>query len=83
LFSVSWVKESVGYRSIPRLYHSGALLIAEGSVVSTGSEEQNYIDVYGDDTTLYPPDPVKKPDCWPYGGNACTNPYEYRIGIFP
>lgn len=51
---------------VARLYHSGAILTTEGYVVTTGSENQNYID--------------KDPNCFPLGEKkVCTSPYEYRI----
>lgn len=52
--------------TVPRLYHSGAVLTTEGYVVTTGSEMQNYIDT--------------DPNCFPRGEKrVCTSPYEYRI----
>jgi hypothetical protein len=80
--SVSNTWSTVGKSSVPRLYHSGALLLPDATVITMGSEMQNYVDVYGDDFTIVPPSTVLKPKCWPYGNQACTNPYEYRIGMF-
>ena len=64
---------SAGTMTVPRLYHSGLVLLADGRVVSTGSEEQNYVDVQGQNRTECFPNP---------GGQACTNPFEYRMEAF-
>lgn len=71
---------TVGQSTVPRLYHSGALLLADGTVITTGSEEQNYADVWGSDTNIVMPKTPLKPNCWPLGNKSCSNPYEYRIG---
>jgi hypothetical protein len=53
---------------IPRLYHSGVILLETGHVVTMGSEMQNFDD--------------KDPSCFPRGPRACTSPYEYRLERF-
>ncbi|KAI8850644.1 hypothetical protein BC829DRAFT_431720 [Chytridium lagenaria] len=77
---------AVGTMRVPRLYHSGAILLEDASVVTMGSEMQNYQDVWGDaevtDFSAVPfrkPEPPLKPDCWPSGQQACRDPYETRI----
>ncbi|KAJ3062219.1 hypothetical protein HK102_008841 [Quaeritorhiza haematococci] len=63
---------AVAPASVPRLYHSGALLIPDGRVVTMGSEMQNYVDVQQNRT-----------ECYPYpNGQACTSPFEYRIEAY-
>ncbi|RKO90455.1 hypothetical protein BDK51DRAFT_35389 [Blyttiomyces helicus] len=37
---------SMANATVPRLYHSGALLLSSGHVITTGSEMQNYIDFW-------------------------------------
>lgn len=56
--------------SVPRLYHSGVFLTADGYVITTGSEMSNYADVNG---------PTRNATCYPLGRAICTDPYEYRI----
>lgn len=56
--------------SVPRLYHSGAILTPDGYVITTGSEMQNYLDVFG---------PTSNALCYPRGTNRCRDPYEYRL----
>lgn len=57
--------------TVPRLYHSSAILIQSGQVMTAGSEMQNYVDVE-----------AGKQECFPYGPNACTSPFEYRVELF-
>jgi hypothetical protein len=59
--------------SVPRLYHSTALLLETGEVVTAGSEFQNYVD------TL---DPARAQACFPERPVICTNPFEYRLEVF-
>ncbi|KAJ3087121.1 hypothetical protein HK102_011774 [Quaeritorhiza haematococci] len=59
---------SIAPATVPRLYHSGVILLPDARVVTTGSEEQNYVDVEQNRT-----------DCMPWTKTACTNPFEYRI----
>ncbi|KAI8850647.1 hypothetical protein BC829DRAFT_388580 [Chytridium lagenaria] len=67
---------TIGRSVVPRLYHSGAILLQDGSVITTGSEMQNYQDLWGD------------PECYPnkYENGteamACAWPYEMRIEFF-
>ena len=61
---------TVAKSSVPRLYHSGAILMPDGYVVTTGSEMSNYIDFVEPNTNM---------NCYPKGRSVCSNPYEYRI----
>ncbi|KAJ3215608.1 hypothetical protein HDU67_000206 [Dinochytrium kinnereticum] len=71
---------NVGRMAVPRLYHSGAILLEDASVVTTGSEMQNYVDVWGaDETSIVRPNPPLTADCWPIGQQVCTDPYETRV----
>jgi hypothetical protein len=56
--------------TVPRLYHSGAILTPDGYVITTGSEMSNIGDVSG---------PNANPNCFPRGRERCTDPYEYRL----
>lgn len=51
-----------------RLYHSGALLLETGEVITTGSEMNNY----------YDNNPTPK-DCFPTVDTVCTDPFNYNI----
>lgn len=66
---------TVASNQVPRMYHSTAILLADGRVMSGGSEEQNYVD--WQDTTL---------KCYNGGVNekypACTSPFEMRMEIY-
>ncbi|KAJ3215611.1 hypothetical protein HDU67_000209 [Dinochytrium kinnereticum] len=88
--STSTWTASVGRMTVPRLYHSGAILLEDGSVIATGSEMQNYQDVWGPDETnvvsmleseCYPnrrkDDNMEYPLCV-----GAANPYEMRIETF-
>ena len=58
-----------------RLYHSGALLLETGHVVTTGSEFNNYND--------YWPESSRKQECFPASQTAtCTDPFNYNIERF-
>ena len=57
-----------------RLYHSGAVLLETGHVVTTGSEFNNYYD--------YWPESSRKQDCFPAGPSVCTDPFNYNIERF-
>jgi len=57
--------------SVPRLYHSGALLLPDGRVLTMGSEEQNYVDVI-----------AGRRDCMPFVEKACTSPFETRVEAY-
>ncbi|KAJ1560946.1 hypothetical protein HK096_006616 [Nowakowskiella sp. JEL0078] len=73
--------------TVARLYHSGAILIPDGRIITTGSEEANYVD--------FPK--ILNNECFPFNGSAstlgwnstnnvasasCTQPFEYRIEVF-
>ncbi|KAJ1569367.1 hypothetical protein HK096_003328 [Nowakowskiella sp. JEL0078] len=73
--------------TVARLYHSGVLLLPDGRVITTGSEENNYVDF----------SKILANQCFPFNGSAisknwtqannvasagCTDPFEYRIEIF-
>lgn len=61
----------VASATVPRLYHSGALLLTDGRVMTSGSEMQNYGDYA-----------ANRADCFPIGKAACTSPFEYRLEAF-
>ena len=72
---------NVGKASNKRLYHSGALLLPSGHVVTVGSEMSNYDDMY----------PTLKTQCFedinnihtgPLAGTGCTDPFNYNIERF-
>ncbi|KAJ3119072.1 hypothetical protein HK098_005760 [Nowakowskiella sp. JEL0407] len=73
--------------TIARLYHSGALLLPDGRIITTGNEEANYID--------FERGKVLAGDCFPFNGPLnnrtyennlptanCTDPFEYRIELY-
>ncbi|RKO87367.1 hypothetical protein BDK51DRAFT_28156 [Blyttiomyces helicus] len=67
---------SLANATVPRLYHSGVVLLPSGHVITTGSEMQNYVDFWG------PGGP--KANCYPAAPNgvpapSCTSPFEQRI----
>ncbi|KAJ3078731.1 hypothetical protein HK102_004276 [Quaeritorhiza haematococci] len=57
--------------TVPRLYHSGIVLLPDARVLISGSEMQNYVDVQQNRT-----------DCYPFAQKACTSPFEYRLEVF-
>lgn len=72
---------TVGEATNMRLYHSGALLLESGHVITVGSEMDNYNDFYN----------PQKPECFedvrnintnPTFANGCTNPFNYNIERF-
>ncbi|KAI8920381.1 glyoxal oxidase N-terminus-domain-containing protein [Powellomyces hirtus] len=67
----------VGTMTVPRLYHSEALLRYDGRVLTSGSDQQNYMDKWGLTGTG-----PRKPNCFPVGTDVCTDPFEYRIEQF-
>ncbi|KAI8613807.1 hypothetical protein BC830DRAFT_1169954 [Chytriomyces sp. MP71] len=80
---------TVGKSTIPRLYHSGVLLLEDATVITTGSEMQNYLDFWGTPDTLGPLTAYAnisqgvKPECFPTSEKkACTSPYEMRVERF-
>ncbi|KAJ1534318.1 hypothetical protein HK096_004023, partial [Nowakowskiella sp. JEL0078] len=73
--------------TVGRLYHSAALLLPDGRVIATGSEEANYVD--------FPK--ILENKCFPFTPTAnftnssslnndltagCSQPFEYRIEMF-
>ncbi|KAI8813061.1 glyoxal oxidase N-terminus-domain-containing protein [Cladochytrium replicatum] len=67
--------------SVARLYHSNALLLPDGRVITAGSEMANYLDIDG------PTNRVLLNQCFPgSGSNAtntiCTDPFENRTEIY-
>ncbi|KAJ3065804.1 hypothetical protein HDU98_010828 [Podochytrium sp. JEL0797] len=85
---------TVGRSSVMRSYHNGAVLLSDGSVVTTGNEMANYLDFWGNYEKLGPGGDqmvnqstfatfANKPNCYPANPlGVCTNPYEYRIEQF-
>lgn len=59
--------------SVSRLYHSTAILLETGEVVTAGTEFQNYVDMF---------DPARAQACFPEVPVICTNPFEYRLEVF-
>ncbi|KAI8900031.1 glyoxal oxidase N-terminus-domain-containing protein [Globomyces pollinis-pini] len=55
-----------------RLYHSGAVLVETGHVVTMGSEMDNYNDYW----------PKIKPNCFPEKDAACTQPFNTKLERF-
>ncbi|KAJ3094578.1 hypothetical protein HDU96_001563 [Phlyctochytrium bullatum] len=77
----------IGRSQVPRLYHSGAILLEDATVITTGSEMSNYQDVWGatEDTYGQVIGTVASParaDCWPMQEQNCTDPYETRVEHF-
>ena len=71
-FDNTW--KAVGSMSVARLYHSGSILLADGRVVVSGSEMQNYVDASNAN---------QGKDCFPDNRtNACTSPFEHRLEAF-
>jgi hypothetical protein len=80
--------KTIGKSTVARLYHSGALLLSDATVVTVGSEMANYLDVWGTNDKLGEPlttpfaQTFAKAECWPKTETACTDPYEYRVEHF-
>ena len=75
----SWT--SLASATNKRLYHSGALLLESGHVITTGSEMDNYADYW----------PTRNPNCFedianintnPTNRTGCTDPFNYNIERF-
>ncbi|KAI9350614.1 hypothetical protein DFJ73DRAFT_383784 [Zopfochytrium polystomum] len=83
---------TVGKSTVARSYHSAAVLLSDGSVITQGSEMANYLDYWGTDTAVGPtaafinfsdPTTSAKPQCYPTNQTGvCTSPYEYRMEQF-
>jgi hypothetical protein len=58
-----------------RLYHSGALLLSTGHVVTVGSEMDNYDDYWGGNEGI-------ANTCMPKVPKACKNPFNTNIEMF-
>lgn len=56
-----------------RLYHSGALLLETGHVITVGSEMDNYYDYWSAQPDL---------ECYPRGQKVCTSPFNHHIERF-
>jgi hypothetical protein len=56
-----------------RFYHSEAVLLETGHVITAGSEMNNYGDYW---------EGRGGPSCFPNGFNACTNPFNYNLERF-
>jgi hypothetical protein len=65
---------SLAKASQKRLYHSGALLLETGHVITSGSEMDNHDDFW--------PESTRKKNCFPVVEEACTLPFNYRIERF-
>ncbi|KAI8809709.1 hypothetical protein BJ742DRAFT_747641 [Cladochytrium replicatum] len=64
--------KGVASATVGRLYHSGALLVPDGRIVTTGSEMANWEDIEANRTA-----------CFPFNRtNACLNPFETRMELF-
>ncbi|RKO89589.1 hypothetical protein BDK51DRAFT_15919 [Blyttiomyces helicus] len=70
--------------TVPRLYHSGMILLPSGHVITTGSEMQNYVDFWGSggpNISCYPSATYDGPKTWT-AKPMCTSPFEQRIERF-
>lgn len=72
---------TIGQATNKRLYHSGALLLESGHVVTVGSEFDNYDDFYNPQKSECFED-VKAPHTGPKLGPGCTDPFNYNIERF-
>ncbi|KAJ3034940.1 hypothetical protein HDV00_004518 [Rhizophlyctis rosea] len=64
--------QTLANSTVPRLYHSNALLMPSGHVITVGSEMNNWEDYWiRNDTT-----------CFPFVKRACTLPFERKIEQF-
>lgn len=57
---------------VSRLYHSTAILLETGEVLTAGTEFQNYVDMVEPQASA----------CFPVVPVICTNPFEYRLEVF-
>ncbi|KAJ3125464.1 hypothetical protein HK100_010783 [Physocladia obscura] len=81
---------TVGQSTIIRSYHNGAILLADGSVITTGSEMGNYLDFWGTyfpqnlpEAAFFNTTGVAKSNCFPDNRNInCTYPYTMAIEQF-
>ncbi|KAI8613783.1 hypothetical protein BC830DRAFT_1169966 [Chytriomyces sp. MP71] len=85
---------TVGNSAIARMYHSGAILMEDASVITTGSEMANYLDFWGTQTAkgvgieMVNITRGVKQQCWPSMsddlplGDGCADPYQYSIEHF-
>lgn len=58
--------------NVSRLYHSTAILLETGEVLTAGTEFQNYVDMVEPQAAA----------CFPVVPVICTNPFEYRLEVF-
>ncbi|KAJ3136546.1 hypothetical protein HK100_001639 [Physocladia obscura] len=76
---------SLELSTVARMYHSGAILLNDGSVITTGSEMANYLEFWGTPTTVGPDAAFANlsqgynQNCYPVVEIACTLPWELRI----
>ncbi|TPX45860.1 hypothetical protein SeMB42_g03870 [Synchytrium endobioticum] len=70
--------------SVDRIYHSTAMLIQDGRVVTAGSEEQNWNDINRFGPSRADPSFANCTIGLAAGapGNRCTDPFEYRMEAF-
>ncbi|KAJ3027860.1 UNVERIFIED_CONTAM: hypothetical protein HDU68_002949 [Siphonaria sp. JEL0065] len=81
---------TVGTTTVARSYHNGAILLSDGSVITTGSEMANYLDFWGTPTAIGPLNAfanvtsgAARKECFPANETGvCTDPYEMRIEQF-
>ncbi|KAI9346265.1 hypothetical protein BDR26DRAFT_856177 [Obelidium mucronatum] len=80
---------TVGTSTVARSYHNGAILLADGSVITTGNEMANYLDFWGNPTAIGPMTSfaalsgAARTECFPANPTGvCTSPYEMRIEQF-
>ncbi|KAJ3115953.1 hypothetical protein HK100_001196 [Physocladia obscura] len=76
---------SLELSTVARMYHSGAILLKDGSVITTGNEMANYLDFWGTPTAEGPLDAFADSTkgfnsaCYPVVEVPCTSPWEQRI----
>ncbi|KAJ1569106.1 hypothetical protein HK096_004199 [Nowakowskiella sp. JEL0078] len=70
--------------TVGRLYHSGALLLPDGRIITTGNEVANFMDYAKAQAGLCFPfaDPAGKSSLDNDPTASCHQPFEYRIEVF-
>ncbi|TPX41102.1 hypothetical protein SeMB42_g04281 [Synchytrium endobioticum] len=66
--------------TVDRLYHSTAVLMPDGRVITAGSEEQNWADIYTFGITKIDNDGQMFTNCTYYVN--CTDPFEHRVEAY-